>query len=290
MNNRQLLESAATTLLDPQARDLAQSILWHQFDLPVRDQYPLVHRGHGPTVLMLHGFDSSHLEFRRVVPLISDHLSVIIPDLYGFGFCPRHQDQDHGPEQILQHLDQVIAALPNDQPIGVVGASMGGSVAVELARRHPERINQLLLLAPAGLNGKPMPVPPLLDQVGAWFLGRPGVRRGLCRQAFANPETNVGKPELEIASLHTQVDGWASSLAKFARSGGFAGCGKPLPNQPLHAIWGEKDRILRMPQQRESKAILQDEGETFANCGHLPHIDQPQKVAQKCLELFANMK
>ena len=74
-------------------------------------------------------------------------------------------------------------------PVGVIGASMGGSVAVELARRHPERVASLLLLAPAGLTGRPMPVPPLLDRFGAWFLGpswraagavSPGFRRSRC--------------------------------------------------------------------------------------------------------------
>lgn len=69
---------------------------------------------------------------------------------------------------------------------------MGGSVAVELARRVPERVRSLLLLAPAGLSGRRMPVPPLLDRFGAWFLSRPGVRRGLCRQAFADPDSSVG--------------------------------------------------------------------------------------------------
>ena len=275
-------------MLDPQARALAQSVQWQELDCPVKDHYPVVHQGLGPAVLMLHGFDSSHLEFRRLVPLICDHLSVIIPDLYGFGFCPRHTEQDHGPETVLRHLDQLIAQLPDHQPLGVIGASMGGSVAVELARRHPERINQVLLLAPAGLTGRPMPVPTVLDQLGAWFLGRPGVRKGLCRQAFADPESCVGEPELEIASVHTKVDGWATSLAKFARSGGFAGTGEPRPKQPIHTIWGAQDRILRQPLRQAAQVVLQDEGEILNMCGHLPHIDRPQQVAERCIALFAN--
>ena len=159
MNNRQLLEHAATSLLDPQARTLAASVDWLELAAPVQDHYPVVRLGSGPPVLMLHGFDSCHLEFRRLVPLLQNDHSLVIPDLYGFGFCPRHGEQPVNPEVVLQHLAALLSALPSDQPVGVIGASMGGSVAMELARRHPDRINKLLLLSPAGLDGKPMPVP-----------------------------------------------------------------------------------------------------------------------------------
>jgi pimeloyl-ACP methyl ester carboxylesterase len=157
---------------------------------------------------------------------------------------------------------------------------MGGSVAVELARRQPVAVNRLLLLAPAGLTGKPMPVPPLLDQLGARFLALPGVRRGLCRSAFAEPDRDVGPAELEIASLHLRCPNWAGALGAFARSGGFAGCGEPLPGQPIAVLWGANDRILRAPQKRAAQALLGERITELAACGHLPHIDQPATVAR----------
>jgi pimeloyl-ACP methyl ester carboxylesterase len=151
---------------------------------------------------------------------------------------------------------------------------------VELARRQPRAIDRLLLLAPAGLTGRPMPVPPLLDQLGARFLALPGVRRGLCRTAFADPDRDVGPAELEIASLHLQCPNWGPALAAFARSGGFAGCGEPLPPQPIHVLWGADDRILRPPQKRAAQALLGERIQELASCGHLPHIDQPATVAR----------
>jgi pimeloyl-ACP methyl ester carboxylesterase len=155
---------------------------------------------------------------------------------------------------------------------------MGGAVAVELARRQPERITRLLLLAPAGLTGMPMPLPPILDALGVKFLALPGVRRGLCRSAFADPDQAVGEAELEIASLHLATPGWAEALQRFARTGGFAGCGRPLPPQPIQVLWGAEDRILRQPQKRAALALLGDRVQELSACGHLPHIDQPQIV------------
>ena len=284
---KDLLDSIKGELLDPKASNLTEHLEWWELpELKIDAPFPVAVVGQGPPLLLLHGFDSSFLEYRRLAPLLSQHFQLFIPDLFGFGFSPRPLDATYGPQQVLNHLDVVLEHIPKTAPCGLIGASMGGSVAVEMARRHPHQIKSLMLLAPAGLTGKPMPVPPLLDRFGAWFLSRPGVRRGLCRQAFADPDANVGAAEEQIASLHLQCPGWAEALAAFARSGGFSGCGTPLPDQPLHVIWGDNDRILRAPQKKAAALILNDRIEQFEDCGHLPHIDQPDRVAERCLNWF----
>ena len=283
MTAQDLLAHAANTLLDPNGRDLAAAVQW--WDLPGLDAgpWPVAVVGEGPPILALHGFDSSHLEFRRLAPLLAKQHQLFIPDLFGFGFCPRPAGAPYGPEAVLDHLQRVLEQVLSRSgacQVGLIGASMGGSVAVELARRCPERIERLLLLAPAGLTGNPMPVPPLLDQLGARFLSLPAIRQGLCRSAFAMPDRDVGPAELEIASLHLACDNWAGALAAFARSGGFAGCGAPLPSQPISVLWGQNDRILRPPQKRAAQALLGERITELESCGHLPHIDQPTTVAR----------
>lgn len=276
-----LLRQASAELLDPLGREIAAAVQW--WTLPgLPERWPVAVLGEGPPLLLLHGFDSSLLEFRRLAPLLAGEHRLFIPDLYGFGFTPRRPEADQGPAPVLAHLEALLAAIAaagSPEPLGLIGASMGGSVAVELARRCPDCIARLLLLAPAGLTGRPMPLPPLLDALGVRFLSLPGVRRGLCRSAFADPDRDVGPAELEIASLHLAVSGWGETLGRFARSGGFAGCGAPLPPQPLQVLWGADDRILRPPQKRAAQALLGDRLEELADCGHLPHIDQPQRVA-----------
>ena len=165
---KSLVANAAAHLLDPQGRDLAARIQWWQ--LPgMEAEWPVAVFGAGPPVLLLHGFDSSFLEFRRLAPLLAPHCQLFIPDLYGFGFCPRPAPPAANPKAVLRHLDSLVAAIGERTPgpLGLIGASMGGSVAVELARRCPGRIDRLLLLAPAGLTGKPMPLPP----PARWFGG-----------------------------------------------------------------------------------------------------------------------
>ncbi len=280
-DGRALVEAAARNLLDPQGRQLAAAVQW--WDLPGWARpFPVAVLGEGPPLLLLHGFDSSFLEFRRLAPLLAGGATLLIPDLFGFGFTPRPADGDYSPSGVLAHLEALLAeaaARVGPQPLGLIGASMGGAVAVELSRRQPARIQRLLLLAPAGLTGRPMPLPPLLDALGVRFLGLPGVRRSLCRTAFADPAASVGPAEEEIASLHLATPGWADSLRRFARSGGFAGCGEPLPSQPLEVLWGADDRILRAPQKKAALALLGDRVQELAGCGHLPHLDQSERVA-----------
>ncbi len=274
-----LLAWAADSLQDPQARALAGQVKWWTLSVPGSPPealWPVAISGQGPSVLLLHGFDSSFLEFRRLAPLLAEHATVVIPDLYGFGFTPRPQDGAYGPEGVMRHLEALLDRLP--LPVGVIGASMGGAVAMGLARRRPEAIDRLLLLAPAGLGGQPRPLPAPLARWGVRFLAFPWVRKGLCRGAFADPAASVGSPELEIASLHLRSPGWAESLARFAQSGGFAGCGSPLPPQPIRALWGDQDRVLGPAQRREAQDLLGDRVVPVARCGHLPHLDQPNLV------------
>jgi len=298
MTGRALIEQAARTLLDPDGRALAAAVQWWTLPglKPEGAQWPValvpsaadVAATTPDPVLLLHGFDSSCLEFRRLVPLLAPHHTLVVPDLYGFGFTPREREGAYCPVGVLRHLEALLEQLQRTTGaarVGLIGASMGGSVAVELARRCPQRISRLLLLAPAGLTGRPMPLPPVLDGLGVRVLALPGVRRGLCRSAFADPEASVGPAELEIASLHLATPGWAEALARFARSGGFAGCGEPLPPQPLQVLWGRDDRILRPPQKRAALALLGERVRELEHCGHLPHLDQPALVAAAWAEL-----
>ncbi len=278
---RALVARAAASLLDPLGRSLAAAVQW--WELPgLEGHWPVAVVGEGPPLLLLHGFDSSFLEFRRLAPQLAPRHRLLIPDLYGFGFSPRPADGDYAPSGVLRHLESLLAVLArlDPAPVGLIGASMGGSVAVELARRCPQRIDRLLLLAPAGLNGRPRPLPPVLDALGVKVLSLPAVRRGLCRSAFADPDSAIGPAELEIASLHLAAPGWGDSLRRFARSGGFAGCGSPLPPQPLTALWGAEDRILRPPQKRAARELLGVRLREVEGCGHLPHLDRPELVAE----------
>ena len=76
------LRAAAEQLIDPQGRELARAVRWLELDLPGLDptlRWPVAVLGEGQPVLLLHGFDSSLLEFRRLAPLLASRYQLWIP-------------------------------------------------------------------------------------------------------------------------------------------------------------------------------------------------------------------
>ena len=275
-------------IIDKQAGNLFRDLNWIKLEGVSEnksDLFPTVLTGEGEKVLLLHGFDSCFLEYRRLTPFLKKNNKLIIPDLYGFGFCPRSSGNKYGFKYLIKHLNSVLDYFSEDETIGIIGASMGGALALELARQNPKKIKKLLLLSPAGLAGKNPKIPWPLNHFGAYFLSQPFVRRGLCRQAFADPKKSVGPAEDETASIHLTVPGWKASLAEFAAEGGVSNCGLPKPTQPLKIILGKHDRIIPKNEKEETNRIYKSNIQIAINSGHLPHLEEPELVAQTW-ELF----
>ena len=269
-------------IIDNQATKLFEDLKWIKLEgisANKSDLFPTILTGKGERIILIHGFDSCFLEYRRLVPLLKKNNKLIIPDLYGFGFCPRSKGNKYGFKYLMKHLNSVLNYFSNNQTIGIIGASMGGALALELARQNPKKVNKLLLLSPAGLAGKNPKIPWPLNHFGAFFLSQPFVRKGLCRQAFAEPKNSVGPAEEQIASIHLKVPGWQTSLAAFAADGGVSGCGLPKPKQPLKIILGKYDRIIPEKEKEEINRNYNSVIEIAHNSGHLPHLEEPELVA-----------
>ena len=285
--NIAFFDNAKLSLLDPLGINLANDVKWIKLGENWNSlKFPVVIGGEGEPILLLHGFDSSFLEFRRIYKSLKKNFKVIIPDLLGFGFSPRCASNEYNPSKIISYLVDILETLQITNNLKIIGASMGGSTALQLAFDIPNSIEKIILLSPAGLFGKPKNIPFPLNQIGASFLGLPQVRKSLCRQAFAFPDECVGKMEEQIASIHLGCKGWRNSLASFAKSGGFAGTQKYIQNIPIKTLCGENDRILG---KKELKKIGNIEKLNFVglqNCGHLPHIDLPSLSSKIIQDYF----
>ena len=274
--NIEFFESTKNSILDPLGLYLANDVKWIKLNENWNSlEFPVVIGGEGQPILLLHGFDSSFLEFRRIYQTLKKSFQVIIPDLLGFGFSPRCATKEYNPSKIISYLIDILEKLQITNNLKIIGASMGGSIALKLAFEIPNSIDKIILLSPAGLFGEPKNIPFPFNQIGASFLGLPQVRKSLCRQAFAFPDKSVSEMEEQIASIHLGCNGWRNSLASFAKSGGFAGTYKYIQNIPIKTLCGENDRILGKKEIRNIKKIEKLNFIGLQNCGHLPHVDLP---------------
>ncbi len=285
--NIDYFEKIKLSIQDPLGLNISNDVNWIKLDEKWNySQFPVVIGGSGKPVLFLHGFDSSFLEFRRIYPFLKNKFKLIIPDLLGFGFTPRNASSEYNPPKIISNLVDIINTLNLKNKLMIVGASMGGSVAINLAKEIPDLIDKIILLSPAGFFGESKIIPFPLNQIGATFLGLPQVRKSLCRQAFAYPDKSVGLMEEQIASIHLGCSGWRNSLASFAKSGGFAGTYKYMKNISIKTVCGENDRILGKKEINKIKQIDQLNFIALKNCGHLPHVDLPSLTGKIIYDYF----
>ncbi|MBO8232182.1 2-hydroxy-6-oxohepta-2,4-dienoate hydrolase [Prochlorococcus marinus str. MU1402] len=285
--NVDFFERAKISLLDPLGLYLANDVKWIKLNQDWNSlKFPVAIGGKGEPILLLHGFDSSFLEFRRIYQSLKRNFTVIVPDLLGFGFSPRCATNEYNASKIISYLIDLLKTLQITKNLKIIGASMGGSAALKLAFEMPHFIDKIILLSPAGLFGESKSIPFPLNQIGASFLGLPQVRKSLCRQAFAYPDKCVGAMEEQIASIHLGCKGWRNSLASFAKSGGFAGTHKFIQNIPIKTVCGENDRILGKKEIKNIRKIEKLNFVGLQNCGHLPHIDLPSLSSKIIQDYF----
>ncbi len=101
-----------------------------------------VEEGRGEPVLLLHGLGDSHDHWRLQRPGLAARHRVIIPDLRGFGASGRRE-----PFTIRQHARDMLALLAalGIARAHVVGLSMGGAIAIEMALAAPQTVASLVL-------------------------------------------------------------------------------------------------------------------------------------------------
>ena len=98
--------------------------------------------GRGEPLVLVHGLATTRVIWRRVLPYLAYRVTAI--DVPGFGESP-----PAGPGFVLEEVADAIA-MAFDAPFDLVGHSLGGAIAIVLAERHPELVERLVLVAPAG--------------------------------------------------------------------------------------------------------------------------------------------
>jgi haloacetate dehalogenase len=109
----------------------------------------LVVGGHGPPLLLLHGYPQTHAMWHKVAPRLAEHFTVVCADLRGYGDSAKPaSSSDHAPySKRAMALDQVEVMLAlGFRRFALAGHDRGARVAHRLARDHTDRVERLAVL------------------------------------------------------------------------------------------------------------------------------------------------
>ena len=238
-------------------------------------------------ILLLHGFDSSLFEFRRLLPELATSRQVFAMDLFGFGLTERLVGGQVSPATIKDHL-YYFWKTAIAKPIILVGASMGGAAAIDFALTYPSVVKKLILIGSAGMRkgasaGKFL-IPPL-DRMATDFLRSPKVRREVSLKAYADHSFVTTDAEV-CASLHLAMPRWSESLISFTKTGGYGSFAEQLAylQQETLILWGDRDRILGTKDAAKFQSIIPNNKLIWIeNSGHVPHLERPSITSQAIL-------
>jgi pimeloyl-ACP methyl ester carboxylesterase len=241
-----------------------------KFEVEVYEQ------GSGSPLLFLHGIMGPTPG--PFLDALAQRHRVIMPAHPGFG-------ETTGDEQIVEFFDIVYYYLDlldalDLHGLPVIGHSLGGMFAAELAAVQPERFTKLALLAPIGLWNEAHPV---LD----YFVMAPGDVAAALYHDLASPAAQA-----MAATPHDEESRVNMALARVKAQRVAARYMWPIPNRglakrihrikaPVLLAWGESDGLCPPAYAEDwKKAIPGASVEIIPNAGHMLQEEQPEKLAE----------
>lgn len=256
--------------------------------------------GSGTPVVMIHGLPGTHEDFDPVVPKLAG-LRVISVDRPGFGWSNGgwlpYQDQIDVVHELVNRLEL--------GPVVVVGHSFGGAVALGLARRYPQDVAKLVLVAPAagGMRSSLMDVlqaryiqfshlPVIrtaIDAVAGDLTKRMTATAG-AEEAFAPAPVDAGYERRLLAVTMTpgNLDALAADQLEFDATSQWVDDNVGQITVPSVIIAAEQDRLVGMDHVRTLAATLPGTELVTVDGGHMIPYSHPDVVAAEVREAGAD--
>jgi pimeloyl-ACP methyl ester carboxylesterase len=226
-------------------------------------------KGAGPTLLFLHGA-AGVSGWTPWLLKLTERFDVIVPDHPGFGASDTPEWFDNIHDLAYYYLDFIKALGLHD--VHLVGHSLGGWIAAEIAVRDSSALKTITLSSAAGLRI------PGVERVDVFLLAPKDVPPALFfDQKFADAMLAHTKTDAEI-------DLELKNGFSFARVAWQPRLYDPHLDKWLHRIelpalvlWGDADKLVPPEYAAEFKRLIpQAMVEIFPRCGHLPQVEQPE--------------
>ncbi|WP_194755871.1 alpha/beta fold hydrolase [Aliidiomarina indica] len=235
----------------------------------------------GPVVVLIHGFSiPSEVWGDTDDALAEAGFRVIRYDLFGRGYSDRPRVR-YTHAIFVDQLIELLDALAINEPVQVVGLSMGGAVTMHAAALHPDRIKAAALIAPLH---QPLQPPPMPERMGHYMISGfyvPGLRASL-EADYLRPEQQASLQAAYAAQMKFRgfTRALTSSFYAFTTEDHPSRYRQTKANgMPVMLVWGTQDTIV---PYRQHEAVIEDAHIvnflTVDGAGHTPHLEQPDAV------------
>jgi pimeloyl-ACP methyl ester carboxylesterase len=269
----------------------------HQIDV-VGAEVNYIEMGEGTPLIFIHGLSGAWQNFLENIPHFARTHRVVALDLPGFGSSPMP------PWEIsIPAYGRFIRDFCERLGIGrcsLVGNSMGGFVATEVAITDPERVDDLTLVSAAGVTWasarrEPAAViarmgraaAPVLFKFHMSGIRRRRLRKGYFQGVFFDPDSIRREMLWENLVPALQSPGYYDAMTTL--------WGYDIRDRlgeievPTLVVWGRNDRVVPIPAALSYKKLIGENAELviFDHCGHVPQIERPvrfNRVVREFLE------
>jgi pimeloyl-ACP methyl ester carboxylesterase len=254
-----------------------------------------VRAGWGPLVVLVHGIAGSSETWHDVIEPLAERYTVLAADLLGHGESAKPRG-DYSLGAYASGLRDLMSALGHDKGT-IVGHSLGGGVAMQMAYQFPDRCERMVLVSSGGLGrevhfllraaalpGSEFVLPVIaanrILNAGTTLGGalrRAGFRAGPDLQEMWRSFSSLGDVAARGAFIH--------SLRAVVEPGGQRVDATDrlylAERMPTMIMWGERDPIIPVRHGRAASEMIPGcRFETFPDAGHFPHRDEPRKFVK----------
>ena len=253
--------------------------------------------GEGDAVVCVHGLGATKASFLPTLAALAADWRVIAVDLPGFGESDKPLTAAYDAPYFAGAVTALLEALEIERA-HLIGNSMGGRVAIEVALLEPERVEKMALLAPA--------LAWLRDRRWRWLLRAPLPKLGLVQ-----PAPRVITEPIVRGLVPGGRDGWsAAGVDEFLRSYltprgrvAFYEAARNIYLDEPHGedglwtrlaqmspqtlfVWGRQDQLVPVGFRKHVERTLPAARHLELDCGHVPQLEAPGKTHAAIRRLF----
>ena len=241
--------------------------------------------GSGPPVLMMHGSGpgvSGTANWQYNIPVLAEKFHVLAPDIVGFGATERPTDIVYSLRAWTDHVWAFLDALGIEKT-AIVGNSLGGRIALQMATDRPERISRMVLMGSPGVG---MSLTEGLQALRAYEPSHDAMR-ALLRNYFAVDPTLITDELVTIRYEASVADGAYEAYRAMFFDPRHKGSELGITEQEVRAIatpallvHGREDKVVPLSVSVSMLDLLPNADlHVFSHCGHWTQIERADEFS-----------